>query len=150
MKIYFAGPLFNEAERSFNESLTIKLEEIGFEVFLPQRDGIEKERESLDKTRKDEKRKRMFKLDRDMILECDIFLFILDGRIPDEGACVELGIAYCQKFLTKSKKMLIGLQTDSRAAFIGSKLNPMLKVPLDYIMDSSDSLIAFLKLKAKN
>ena len=40
-KVYFAGPLFNQAEKDFNLELTGVLEEYGYEVFLPQRDGIE-------------------------------------------------------------------------------------------------------------
>jgi nucleoside 2-deoxyribosyltransferase len=39
--IYLAGPLFSEAERRFNLEHTHRLEAIGFEVFLPQRDGVE-------------------------------------------------------------------------------------------------------------
>ncbi len=41
MLIYFAGPLFSQAERHFNQQLTQKLEQAGFQVFLPQRDGPE-------------------------------------------------------------------------------------------------------------
>ena len=47
----------------------------------------------------EERRHAMFRLDRDTILTYDVFLFVLDGRVPDEGACVELGIAYCHKHL---------------------------------------------------
>ena len=61
----------------------------------------------------------MFELDRSRILDSDVFLIVLDGRVPDEGACVELGIAYCQKYLQKGAKLLVGLHTDTRAAFIG-------------------------------
>lgn len=39
MKIYFAAPLFCKSERDFNINLTKQLEELGYEVFLPQRDG---------------------------------------------------------------------------------------------------------------
>jgi len=45
----------------------------------------------------EERRHAMFCLDRDTILTCDVF--VLDGRVPDEGVCVELGIAYCHKHL---------------------------------------------------
>ena len=41
MLIYFAAPLFSVAEQAFNRQLTEKLVEIGFTVFLPQRDGVE-------------------------------------------------------------------------------------------------------------
>ena len=39
MKIYIAAPLFNEAERAFNERIATVLEECGHETFLPQREG---------------------------------------------------------------------------------------------------------------
>ncbi|SDR72096.1 nucleoside 2-deoxyribosyltransferase domain-containing protein [Christiangramia echinicola] len=34
-KIYFAGPLFGQAERNFNIELTEKIEKFNFEIFLP-------------------------------------------------------------------------------------------------------------------
>ncbi len=39
--IYFAGSLFNTREQFFNIKLTELLEEEGYKVFLPQRDGFE-------------------------------------------------------------------------------------------------------------
>ena len=147
MKIYFAGPLFSQAEKEFNKTFTRKLELLGFEVFLPQRDGAEKDKPPYNNMSKEDRRIAIFSIDRDQVLSCDIFLIILDGRVPDEGACVELGIAYTQKFLEKKNKIIIGLQTDVRAAFIGGKLNPMVKIPLDYIAKNKNELINFLKLK---
>ena len=88
----------------------------------------------------------LFEIDRDKIIESEIFLFVLDGRVPDEGACVELGIAYSDKFFNNKNKTLIGLQTDIRSAFISSKLNPMLKVPLDFIVSTEEELIKILKI----
>ncbi len=78
-------------------------------------------------------------------MESDTFIFVLDGRVPDEGACVELGIAYTDKYFKNKSKILIGLQTDTRAAFIGSRLNPMVKIPLDHIFENEISLLNFLK-----
>jgi len=144
MKIYFAAPLFCEAEKKFNQILCDKLEANGFEVFLPQRDGVEKNDPPYNMMSKDERRKAMFEMDRNKIMEADIFLIILDGRIPDEGACVELGIAYTQKYISKNEKVIAGLQTDIRAAFLGGKLNPMVKVPLDFIAENETDLIEFL------
>ena len=40
-KVYFAGPMFYAAEKGFNLKVTQVLEEYGYQVFLPQRDGIE-------------------------------------------------------------------------------------------------------------
>ena len=112
--VYLAGPLFSEAERRFNLELTLRLEALGFEVFLPQRDGVERDIPRYDTMTREERRHAMFQLDRTRILDSDVFLFVLDGRVPDEGACVELGIAYCQKYLHNSEKLLVGLHTDIR------------------------------------
>jgi len=142
--IYFAGPLFSAAERRFNLGLTQRLEAVGFEVFLPQRDGAERDRPPYDEMTPEERRQAMFRLDRSRILDSDVFLFVLDGRVPDEGACVELGIAHCQKYLRNGEKLLIGLHTDTRTAFVGARLNPMVRVPLDYVVDDEQSLLELL------
>ncbi len=141
MLIYFAAPLFCEAEKAFNLRLTEELENRGFTVFLPQRDGVESSKPPYDEMTNDERRQAIFALDRDEVLEADIFLFVLDGRVPDEGACVELGIAYAQKHLLLRDKLLIGLQTDSRSAFPGGKLNSMVQGSFDYIADDEPDLI---------
>jgi len=142
--IYLAGPLFSEAERCFNLGLAQILETLGFDVFLPQRDSVERDRPPYDAMSPGERRQAMFHLDRTRILDSDVFLFVLDGRVPDEGACVELGIAYCQKYLQRDEKLLVGLHTDARAAFIGGRLNPMVRVPLDYVVDDVESLLRVL------
>ena len=140
MLIYLAGPLFSEAERRFNLELTQRLEALGFNVFLPQRDGVERDRAPYDSIAPEERRRATFDLDRTSVLDSDVFLFVLDGRVPDEGACVELGIAYCQKYLVGGEKLLVGLHTDTRAAFVGARLNPMVRVPLDYVVDDEETL----------
>ena len=144
MLIYFAGPLFSEAERRFNLALTQRLEALGYEVFLPQRDGAERDRPPYDTMTPEERRQAMFRLDRSRILDSDVFLFVLDGRVPDEGACVELGIAHCQKYLQNGEKLLLGLHTDTRSAFVGAHLNPMVRVPLDYVVDDEQTLLEVL------
>jgi nucleoside 2-deoxyribosyltransferase len=144
-KIYFAAPLFSDAELEYNLRVCEVFEKRGYEVFLPQRDGAEFVNSSYNKISKDERRRIMFEMDMDKIIETDIFLFILDGRVPDEGACVELGIAYSCNYFKEMNKILVGLHTDSRAAFIGGKLNPMLKVPLNYITEDIDDLLKYLE-----
>jgi nucleoside 2-deoxyribosyltransferase len=145
MLIYFAAPLFCQAERTFNQLLTDKLEASGFQVFLPQRDGAERDKAPYDTMPEEEHRQAIFQLDTSQILASDIFLFILDGRVPDEGACFELGVAYTQKKLTEARKLLVGLQTDTRAAFLDSKLNPMIHVPLERIMSDEETLLSALQ-----
>ena len=142
--VYLAGPLFSKAERRFNLQLTERLETWVCRVFLPQRDGVEQEVSPYDAMTPEQRRDAMFRLDRQQILDCDVFLFVLDGRVTDEGACVELGIAYCQKYLQGGGKLLLGLHTDTRAAFIGSRLNPMVRVALDHIFDDEEALLRVL------
>jgi nucleoside 2-deoxyribosyltransferase len=144
MLIYFAGPLFSAAERTFNADLTAKLEALGFSVFLPQRDGVERDNPRYAALTPEERREAIFRIDKDHVFAADILLFILDGRVPDEGAAVELGIAYAHKALAMPEKRLIGLMTDTRAAFIAAKLNPMLSVPLEYVAETEDAVLAFL------
>lgn len=146
MKIYLAGPLFNIAEKAFNMSLTASLEKMGLEVFLPQRDGVDKSKSPYDKMSIDELNKTLFTIDRDHIFNSDIFLFILDGRVPDEGASVALGLAYSNNYQNNANnKKIIGFHSDTRAAFLGNKLNPMIKVPLDYLVTSERELFELLR-----
>ena len=145
MLLYFAAPLFSEAEKTFNERLTARLEGEGLRVFLPGRDGVERGRPPYDAMSPDERRQAMFELDRSRILEADVLLFVLDGRVPDEGACVELGIAYAHKCLYEAQKLLVGLHTDARAAFPGSRLNLMIRVPLDRIAEDEEELVGVLR-----
>ena len=117
-RIYFAGPLFSEAEREYNLAIVEILESYGYVVFLPQRDGfLAPELENLTEAEKTEK---IFSKDRDEVLAADILFMVLDGRVPDEGACVELGIAYA------SGKRCYGIKSDSRSVELDMDLNPMI------------------------
>lgn len=144
MLIYFAGPLFSVAERRFNADLTRELESLGFSVFLPQRDGVERNTPPYDTMTPEERGDAIFRIDKDHVFAADILLFILDGRVPDEGAALELGLAYAHKELAMPAKRLIGLMTDARASFLDAKLNPMLAVPLEYIAETVDDVLAYL------
>lgn len=141
MLIYFAGPLFSLAERSFNLRLANRIEDAGYEVFLPQRDGTEAFR-----LKGAERRQAIFEIEREKIFEADVFLFVLDGRVPDEGAAVELGMAYAQKHLGQTRKLLLGFHTDVRGSFHGSRLNPMLLGPLERIVGNEEELLEALAL----
>jgi nucleoside 2-deoxyribosyltransferase len=142
--VYYAGPLFSVAERCFNEHLTAKIRASGYQVFLPQRDGVDRTCPPYDTMTAEERRAALFRLDTETILACDVFVMILDGRVPDEGACVELGLAYGRKTVHQPHKRLIGLQTDVRAAFLGAKLNPMVRMALDQLVETEDALLSTL------
>lgn len=119
MKLYIAGPMFSQAELEFNEKLAETLEKNGLNVFLPQRDGL-KMSELLKSMTTKEASCLIFETDILNIRSCDAFLFVLDGRVPDEGACVALGYAYSQNV------PCYGLKTDPRSAISG-EINPMLR-----------------------
>jgi len=138
--IYLAGALFSEAERRFNLELTHRLEVIGFDVFLPRR--VERHWPPYDTMTPQERRHVMFHLDKTRILDADVF--VRDGRVPEEGACVELGIAYCRKYLQNGENLLVGLHTDTGAALIGESLNPMVYVSLEYVIDDEETLLRLL------
>ena len=117
-RVYFAGPLFNQAEKDFNLAMTKILEEHGYQVFLPQRDGIEAVK--LEGKTEEEVVRMIFELDVREVRNADIVFMNLDGRVPDEGACVELGIAY------GIGKRCYGIKTDARTAETMFELNPMI------------------------
>lgn len=117
-RVYFAGPMFNRAEKDFNEEIAAVLEEYGYEVFLPQRDGIEAAQ--LEGKSEEELTAMIFDLDSSEVNKADIIFMNLDGRVPDEGACVELGIAFA------GGKRCYGFKTDTRSIEIGLDLNPMI------------------------
>ena len=74
-----------------------------------------------------------------------IIFMVLDGRAPDEGACVELGIAYA------SGKRCYGIKSDSRSVELDMDLNPMISgcfIKLFYNLDGGkllNSLEEYLK-----
>ena len=117
-KVYFAGPLFSEGERDFNLQVAKVLEDNGYQVFSPQRDGLKYE--ELDGKTEEEQPQMNFDKDVNEVNNADIVFMVLDGRVPDEGACVELGIAYA------NGKRCYGIKTDSRMAEMGMDLNPMI------------------------
>ncbi len=108
MKAYIAGPLFNDAEKSFNLKVDALVQSLGIETYLPQRDGGESIRMIREGQPPEQVRRRLFELDVNAVKACDLFVCVLDGRVPDEGTCVELGMAYMLG------KTCIGYQTDSR------------------------------------
>ena len=117
-KVYFAAPLFSQMEKDYNLELTKVLEDHGYEVFLPQRDGYLAA--ELEGKSEEEKTEMIFEKDVSEILKADIVLMNLDGRVPDEGACVELGIAYA------NNKRCYGVKTDVRSIQKDMDLNPMI------------------------
>lgn len=118
-RIYIAGPLFSRAEREFNTTVDRYLAGLGYDTFLPQRDGFLASDLIRAGASGEEAASTIFRKDWAEIQAADIFLFIMDGRVPDEGACVELGMAFALD------KPCIGLKTDPRILLEGMD-NPLI------------------------
>lgn len=141
MNVYIAAPLFNEMERKRNEDIALFIEALGFTTYLPQRDGgiaydLIEESVSL----KSDIRRNLFNLDYEALKASDIILFLIDGRTPDEGACIELGMGYALG------KKCMGYKTDSRAMDANGDNNIMIDGCVDWFMyDNKISLGNALK-----
>jgi hypothetical protein len=59
-------------------------------------------------------------------------------------ACVELGMAYGQKYLVGRSILLVGLHTDWLWAFPWTQLNPLIECALDCVVGDKDELLAVL------
>ncbi len=135
MKIYIAAPLFSESEKAFNEKVDAVLRECGHETYLPQRDAgcVADLPEFIDGV---PSRIFVFQMDCQRMDRCDAILFLMDGRVPDEGACFELG--YC----FRAGKRCIGYKTDVRG-FIGGYDNAMLVGSLEAVLHSEEELRSY-------
>ena len=110
MRIYIAGPLFNEMELERNRKVRDMLLSTGFETYLPQEDGGISYNEIARGGMIAETRKKIFDNDIDEIKKCDIMVCLLDGRVPDEGMCIELGYAHalgkpCCGYITDQRSL---------------------------------------------
>ena len=85
MDLYLAGPLFTQAERSWNLRLAGLLSTAGHSVFLPQAEVLAIE--SLDA-------ETIFRLDVDGVRSADAVVAVLDGADPDSGTSFECGLAF--------------------------------------------------------
>lgn len=123
MKLYLAGPLFNQYERQLGLDLRLILLKY-FDVYLPALDGallpdlIQKGDEPVIARRK------IFDGDITAIKNCDLFFIILNGRSVDEGAAVELGVAWALG------KRIVGFKDDFRQ-LTSSGDNPMIDCTLE-------------------
>jgi nucleoside 2-deoxyribosyltransferase len=127
MKIYCAGPLFNEKEKEEMLEIASTLENNGYDVFLPHRDGFEfanllrvfKEKGHSENDAYRLLNKAIFILDVFQVIDSDGLILNINGRVPDEGAAVEAGIAW------NAGKVVAIYKNDSRTLLNGSD-NPLI------------------------
>jgi nucleoside 2-deoxyribosyltransferase len=130
--LYLAGPLFSEAERSFNETLRDVLSEF-FNAFLPQEIGLigEMMKHGIGP---DESSQRIYEACMKALKKCNVLLIVLDGVMVDDGAAFELGIAQMRKVPR------FGYLSDDRKKPEQPSINPMIYHALDGIITDLRSL----------
>ena len=104
-RIYFAAPLFTQAEWQWNEKLAQLLQKRGFDVVLPQITA----KPMLDGLKPFDPQS-LFTSNVDDLKSSDVLLAILDQADPDSGTCWEQGYAF------NAKIPVSGLRTDIRGA----------------------------------
>jgi len=124
-RAYIAGPLFDEGERWWIESVERLVADAGFETFLPHRDNPPKDEFNV---------RTIFENDKRGIDECDVVVANLNGITTDDGTAWELGYAYARG------KYLIGMHTDWRQRFPNEVVNLMLECSLHRLVRSLTDL----------
>jgi nucleoside 2-deoxyribosyltransferase len=139
MVVYFAAPLFTQAERVWNRRLSTALQKMGSEIkiFLPQ----EETKSAIDNGLPDFAQIQRICLGG--IESCDVILAILDGSDSDSGTSFECGYAFARR------KRIIGVRTDLRAGE-DDGLNAMLRQSCTLIhyrafKDSEDDIEALAR-----
>ena len=111
MRLYFAGPLFTQAERTWNAAIAAMLAEAGHSVFLPQA-----ETDQLDALEAEA----IFRLDVDGVRSAEAVIAVLDGSDPDSGTSFECGLAFALGI------PILAVRTDFRA---GGEALPGQRIP---------------------
>lgn len=120
-KIYCAGPLFNPIERKEMLAISNTLKDAGFSVFLPHEDGLEfarlfptfLERGFQQNDAQKILNHAIFSLDVYEVIDADGLVLNMNGRVPDEGAMVEAGIAWA------NNKPIVIFNSDDRSLVQG-------------------------------
>ena len=108
MKVYLAGPLFNDGERGTLSGIAAQLRAAKIDVFVPHEQFVELE--GLDA-------RAVFATDYAGIRDANLILAWLDGTQVDDGTAVEIGIFSRLAAQDPARyRGIIGLSTDMRIA----------------------------------
>jgi nucleoside 2-deoxyribosyltransferase len=131
MRAYIAGPLFNEGERWWNAEIDSRVRKLGFETYIPQRDGVKLENKG-DVIK-------IFDSDKSALIQADLVVANLDGMDVDSGTAWEIG------FAEGLGKHCVGVYTDWRLHFKFQTVNLMIQCSIDKVVLSLDELETYLK-----
>ena len=133
MKIYQAGPLFSDAERTWHKSFKARLEAEGCEVVWPG-DLISPE-DAFSATK-------IMEIDSQAMIACDAVVALLDGAQVDDGTAWEIGFAYAKGI------PIVGIRTDFRICSDSGEdglVNAMIQGSVVDICRSADEVIGVLR-----
>ena len=142
MKIYFAGPLFSEAERDWIRATLKKIESFAAqrgtktEIIFPFDLITQNEIDHLGPKAKHE----IFTRCKSHLDDADMLIALLDGSQVDDGTAWEIGYFYARK---SPAQKIIGIRTDFRRAgeSEGAVVNAMIEVACDWVVRTRGELI---------
>ena len=145
MKIYFAGPLFSEADRDWIRKTIREIENLarvgGKEVTIifPYDLMTVDELERIG----DQAKYEIFSRCKSHIEDADIVMALLDGTQVDDGTAWEIGYYYRGR---AEGSLIIGIRTDFRNAGESrtSVVNAMIECSCDWIARSTEELLKIL------
>ena len=123
-RIYFAAPLFTQAEQAFNLQVSNFLRNNDYQVFLPQLECQGKENEAIYQTCLSGLR------------SANVVVAIADGADADSGTCWECGYAVSQGI------PVIAVRTDFRLSGDTGGFNAMIYYSAARVIDSTDNFLA--------
>ena len=143
MKIYFAGPLFSEAERDWIRATIQKIESLAVqrgtktEIIFPYDLITQDEIDRLGEQAKLE----IFSRCKSHLDDADLMIALLDGSQVDDGTAWEIVYFYAKK---SPEQKIIGIRTDFRNAeeSSGAVVNAMIECYCDWIVKSRERLLA--------
>lgn len=130
--VYCAGPLFTEYERDWNEKVANRLEELGYNVFLPQRDSPQVDLSMAGWQAE------MFDADAEAVKRADVIFANLNGSMADDGTSFECGLAF------GLGKPIVAYRDDWRSAGDDGRGNLMLTRSAEIVALNVDAAIAYL------
>lgn len=142
-RIYLAGPLFSEAERSWHHNTKQHLQTLAaqqgtmLEVVWPYELITPEEMEALGERARPE----IFQRCKQSLEGADILVALLDGTQVDDGTAWEIGYFFANR---SASQPIIGVRTDFRAAGESSTavVNAMIEMACCRIVRSTPELLS--------
>lgn len=145
MKVYFAAPLFSEAERDWIRATIKKIEDLArsrgveIEIIFPYDLITAEEITALG----DKAKREIFRRCKTRLEDADMVIALLDGTQVDDGTSWEIGYFYRGK---PEGAKIIGIRTDFRNAgeSSGSVVNAMVECACDRIVRTKEELLGII------